>query len=86
MLELAVTRLGHEAVGPTEHDRADAIVLEPSCPLALSVLRRFRRRLPPVICLSIYPPDAIDAPQETVAYLQKPTSTAKLGAVLAGLA
>jgi hypothetical protein len=59
-------------------------VLEPACPVALSVLRRFRRRVPPVICLSIYPREDVDAPPETVEYLQKPTTTARLGAALAG--
>jgi superfamily II DNA or RNA helicase len=69
-----------------ERARVDAIVLEPSCAVARSVLRRFRRRIPPVICLSIYPRESVDAPAETVAYLLKPTSSAKLGAALAGLA
>jgi superfamily II DNA or RNA helicase len=61
-------------------------VLEPSCTVARSVLRRFRRRVPPVICLSIYPRESVDVPEETVAYLQKPTSTARLGAVLTDVA
>jgi hypothetical protein len=60
--------------------------MEPSCAVARSVLLRFERRVPPVICLSIYPPESVDAPRETVAFLQKPASTAKLGAALAGVA
>jgi hypothetical protein len=59
--------------------------MEPSCAVAWTVLRRFRRRVPPVICLSIYPREAVDAPHETVAFLQKPTSSAQLGAALAAV-
>jgi hypothetical protein len=59
-------------------------VLEPSCSVARSVLRRFRGL--PVICLSIYPPEAVEVPEEAVAYLQKPTSTARLGAALTDVA
>lgn len=83
LLELAVVRLGHELVGADERSGVDAVVLEPACPVARSLLRRFQRRVPPVVCLSIYPRETMDAPPETVVYLQKPTSTARLGAALA---
>src|SRR3989442_7844225 len=36
----------------------DAVLLEPSCVVARAVLDRFGNRVPPVICLSIYPPEA----------------------------
>lgn len=80
LLELTVERLGHEVVGAGD---ADAVVLEPGCAASRSLLRRFGRHLPPVLCLSIFPPEAVDAPTETVAYLQKPASGAGLRAALA---
>lgn len=83
LLELAVARLGHQPVAATDRSNVDAVVLEPSCPVALSVLSRFRRRVPPVVCLSIYPRESVNAPAETVVYLQKPTSSAQLRAALA---
>lgn len=86
LLELAVARLGHQPVAATDGSSVDAVVLEPACPVALSVLHRFRKRVPPVVCLSIYPREAVDAPPETIAYLQKPTTTASLGDALAGAA
>jgi len=58
--------------------------MEPACAVAQSVLRRFWRRVPPVICLSIYPRESVDEPRGTVAFLQKPASAAMLGAALAG--
>ena len=85
MLEATLTRLGHEAVGCDDADTADAVVLEPGCPVARSLLRRFGRAVPPVVCLSIWPHESVELPPETVAYLQKPSSSARLAAVLAGV-
>lgn len=83
MLKLTVARLGHEAV---EHDGdhdVDAVVMEPGCPRAHTLLGDIAQGVP-VVCLSIYPPEAGLAPADTVAYLMKPTKSARLGAALAG--
>jgi hypothetical protein len=85
MLELMVRRLGYEPVAPSElgvRPMVDAVLLEPGWPLAHAVLDRFGDRIPPVICLSIYPPDARLAPVGTVAYLLKPAPTEVLAAAL----
>src|SRR6266849_7594294 len=85
LLELTVRRLGYEPVGPGElgvRPKVDAVLLEPSCVVARAVLDRFGNRVPPVICLSIYPPEARLAPPGTVAYLVKPASTEALASAL----
>ena len=85
MLELTVRKLGYEPVAPSElgvRPKVDAVLLEPGCPLARAVLHRFGDRIPPVICLSIYPPEARLAPPATVAYLVKPASTEALASAL----
>jgi hypothetical protein len=85
MLELTVRKLGYEPVGPDDlgvRPKVDAVLLEPSCMLARAVLDRFGNRVPPVVCLSIYPPEARLAPPGTVAYLVKPASTDALAAAL----
>ena len=87
MLELTVRRLGYQTVSslePGERPRADIVLLEPACPIERSVLGQFGDRVPPVVCLSIYPRDALIAPLETVAYLEKPASSKALGAALSG--
>ncbi len=81
LLELTVTRLGHEPV--TQGD-ADVVLMEPACPLAQSALRRFARRIP-VVCLSIHPREAGFEPPDTVAYLMKPIKKARLAAALSGV-
>ena len=81
LLELTVTRLGHEAVS---HGDADVVLMEPACPVAQSALRRFTRRVP-VVCLSIKPREHGLAPPETVAYLMKPIKKARLAAALTGV-
>jgi DNA-binding response OmpR family regulator len=85
LLELTVERLGHEVARRGDGGDVDAVVLEPACIVSRSMLRRFGRRIPPVVCLSIFPPHRTVQPKETVAYLQKPASSARLGAVLAGV-
>lgn len=82
LLELTVTRLGHDAVADGE---ADVVLMEPACPVAHSSLRRFAQRVPPVVCLSTHPREAGLAPPETVAYLLKPIKKARLAAVLTGV-
>jgi CheY-like chemotaxis protein len=82
LLELTVARLGHE---PVRDGDADAVLMEPACAVAHSALRRFARRVPPIVCLSIHPREDGLAPPETVAYLMKPVKQARLAAVLAGI-
>lgn len=84
LLELAVRRLGYEPVDEDVEDdlRVDAVLLEPSYRAGRSLLDRFGDRVPPVVCLSIYPREAHLAPPETVAYLVKPASSAALAAAL----
>jgi CheY-like chemotaxis protein len=82
LLELTVTRLGHE---PVSGGDADVVLMEPSCPVAQRALRRFARRVPPVVCLSVHPREAGFAPPETVAYLMKPIRKARLAAALTGV-
>lgn len=81
LLELSVAKLGHVAVASGD---VDVILLEPACPVARAMLRRFKQRVPPIVCLSIHPREAGLAPPETVAYLLKPAKSARLGAALAG--
>jgi len=80
LLALAVERNGHE---PVLSGDADVVLLEPGCPVARALLRPLRRRMPPIVCVSIHPPEHGLAPPETVRYLEKPVSTARLGAALA---
>jgi hypothetical protein len=75
MLAVAVARLGHEPVYTGE---ADAVLLEPACLVAQDQVQPDR----PVVCFSIYPEERGLAPAGTVAYLQKPASSASLGAAL----
>ena len=85
LLELTLRRLGYEPVEAGEdggRPRADAVLLEPACPVGRALLDRFGGRVPPVVCLSIYPREAHLAPPETVAYLVKPASRAELAAAL----
>lgn len=82
LLALAVARAGHR---PVVDGDADAIVLEPGCPVATSALERFGEDVPPIVCVSIHPPEAGLAPPQTVHYLEKPVSTARLGAALADI-
>jgi hypothetical protein len=46
------------------------------------VLRRFGADAPPVICLSIYPPEEALVPAASVAYLVKPASATQIAAAL----
>ena len=75
LLELAVTRLGHE---PVTDGAVDAILLEPGCELARSEARRFRGQAPRVVCVSIHPPEDGLAPPGAAGYLEKPFSLARL--------
>jgi hypothetical protein len=79
LLALAVARVGHQ---PVMDGEADAVVLEPACPVARAKLACVRDTTP-VVCVSIYPRENGFEPPETVHYLEKPVSTARLGAALA---
>ena len=81
LLELSVAKLGYEAVA-TADSGIDVVLLEPGCAVARSQLRAFREGIPPVVCLSVHPPEADLAPAETVEYLMKPVARARLGAAL----
>lgn len=81
LLELTVLRLGHE---PVSQGDADAVLMEPACPVAQSALRRVARRVP-VVCFSVQPREEGLAPPDTVAYLLKPTENGRLAAALAGV-
>ena len=76
LLEIVVTRLGHEPVlcdAPGEDvAHADAAVIEPGEGDGLSLARRLRKRGVPVIFTSIFPagPEALDLTPS--AYLVKP--------------
>lgn len=85
LLELTVRRLGYEPIdadASDERPKADAVLLEPGCAAGRALLDRFGERVPPVVCLSIYPREAQLAPPETVAYLVKPATTEALAAAL----
>lgn len=84
LLELSVLRLGYEPVMPTDSriDDLDAVVLEPSWPYGRTLLGQLGADVPPVVCLSVYPQEAGLAPPESVAYLVKPVSLARLGDAL----
>jgi hypothetical protein len=85
LLELTVRKLGYEPVAPSElgvRPKVDAVLLEPGDAVARAVLHRFGNRVPPVICLSIYPLEARLAPPGTVAYLVKPASMDTLATAL----
>ena len=81
LLELSLEKLGHEPVR-SEFDVVDAIVLEPGCAVARARLRRFGQETPPVVCISIHPPEADLAPPGTVDYLMKPVSRERLDVAL----
>lgn len=81
LLELSLEKLGHEPVH-SEFEVVDAIVLEPGCAVAQARLRRFGDDAPPVICVSIHPPEADLAPPQTVDYVMKPVARGRLAAAL----
>jgi CheY-like chemotaxis protein len=82
LLELTVRRLGYEAVASDESANVDAMLVEPASAVGRSVLRRFGADAPPVICLSIYPPEEALVPAASVAYLVKPASATQIAAAL----
>ncbi|MGD0713944.1 MAG: hypothetical protein ABSB24_07125 [Gaiellaceae bacterium] len=84
LLELSMLRLGYEPVMPVDSGfgDVDAVVLEPSWSYGRTLLRQLGDDVPPVVCLSVYPREAGLAPPESVAYLVKPVSLAKLGDAL----
>ena len=82
LLELTVRRLGYEAVAADEATGVDAMLVEPASAVGRSVLLRFGADAPPVICLSIYPPEEASVPAASVAYLVKPASATQIAAAL----
>jgi CheY-like chemotaxis protein len=82
LLELTVRRLGYETGASNEHGDVDVMLLEPACAAGRSVLRRFGADAPPVVCLSIYPPEDGHGPAATVAYLVKPASSTEIADAL----
>jgi CheY-like chemotaxis protein len=82
LLELTVRRLGYEAVASDESTGVDAMLVEPASVVGRSVLQRFGADAPPVICLSIYPPEEALVPAASVAYLVKPASSTQIAAAL----
>ncbi len=88
LLEEHLRRLGYDPVRATPSGPpppVDAVVMEPGVGEGHAVLRRFGDDTPPVICLSIYPPEAGLAPPESVAYLVKPSSRVELADALRDL-
>jgi CheY-like chemotaxis protein len=81
LLELSIAKLGHEPVH-SEDGVVDAVVLEPGCAVAQARLRRFGAEAPPVVCVSIHPPEAQLAPAGTVDYVMKPVRRDRLGVAL----
>jgi DNA-binding response OmpR family regulator len=82
LLTLTVRRLGYEAVAPDDAAPVDAMLVEPASVVGRSVLRRLGADAPPVICLSIYPPEEALVPATSVAYLVKPASATQIAAAL----
>jgi DNA-binding response OmpR family regulator len=87
LLEIVVTRLGHEplfydGLAP-EVDGVDAAVVEPGEGAGLEVAQRIRARGVPVVVTSIFPPSAEVLDLEPVAYLVKPFALYALEGALA---
>jgi DNA-binding response OmpR family regulator len=82
LLELTVRRLGYEAVGADEYADVDAVLVEPASAVGRSVLKHYGHDAPPVICLSIYPPEKALEHAASVAYLVKPASSTQIAAAL----
>ena len=82
LLELTVRRLGYEAVTSEESADVDAMLVEPASTVGRSALQRFGVDTPPVVCLSIYPPEKALIPAASVAYLVKPASAKQIAAAL----
>jgi len=82
LLQMTVRRLGYVAVDPTDGSEVDAVLLEPACESGRSVLQRFGDAAPPVVCLSIYPPEHGLEPATSVAYLTKPATSAQIAKAL----
>lgn len=76
LLELVVSRLGHQPVAPEEaaaDDLAvDAAIVEPGMPGGLDLARSLAAEGTPLLFASIYPADAAALALEPTAYLVKP--------------
>lgn len=82
LLEMTMQKLGYVPVDVTDDCEVDAVLLEPACESGRSVLKRFGDKLPPVVCLSIYPREHGLEPAASVAYLMKPASSAQIARAL----
>lgn len=80
LLETTVERLGYEVA---ENDgEIDAVLLEPACAAGRRAVESLGDDAPPVVCLSIYPRERGLEPATSVAYLEKPSSTAAIADAL----
>lgn len=87
LLEAIVRRTGHEPVGQGELTNDDApavMILEPASADSLAVAARLRRRLEhlPIICTSVFPPNADTRELRPIAYLVKPFRLGELEAAI----
>jgi hypothetical protein len=88
LLELVVTRAGHDPIGgggSAEGDDPAVMILEPASAHDLAVAQRLRRRLEdlPIICTSVSPPDEEVERLRPSAYLLKPFRLSELESALA---
>jgi DNA-binding response OmpR family regulator len=76
LLELVISRLGHEPVvysgGSEDQLNVDAAVIEPGEGPGIRVARRLRARGVEVVFISIFPPEAEALDVKPSAYLVKP--------------
>jgi DNA-binding response OmpR family regulator len=87
LLEAIVRRTGHEPVGHgelTENDAPAVMILEPASADGLAAAAGLRRRLVdlPIICTSVFPPNAATRDLRPVAYLVKPFRLGELEAAI----
>ena len=92
LFEAVVRRTGHEPIGSGELDNGDTpavMILEPASVEGRAAAARLRGRFGdlPIICTSIYPPNAETRALEPVAFLIKPFRLSELaGAIEIALA
>jgi len=87
LLELLLTRLGHQPIGPREWAEGaepDVLLLEPASKPGLRLARGVRRRfrLMPILCVSIDGPSPESNELEPVAHVMKPFRRSQLEAAL----
>jgi DNA-binding response OmpR family regulator len=87
LLELLLTRLGHQPIGPhewAEGAEPDVLLLEPASKPGLRLARGVRRRFKemPILCVSIDGPSRETRELEPVAHVMKPFRRSQLEAAL----